>query len=253
MSAFTRQDWITRFVGELVVVVGALGEGSATSGALSAAPADGWIVTLEAGHGATGLLHVQVGRAGIEAFTRKITGLEVDAPEDAVIDTLKEICAQAAGGVVQQAPCSGTTLSVINAGPAAAATPDAPVLMSIAGEGLEPLLLALWGTIELVPAGAPPPSEAPTHGPKLDVILDIDLPLMVRFGRTELPLKILTSLAPGSVIDLGRSPDDPVEVLVSNQIVARGEVVIVGGNYGVRITDVISPAERVRSMEVDFR
>ena len=95
---------------------------------------------------------------------------------------------------------------------------------------------------------APAPASA---GPKLDVILDIDLPLCVRFGRTEMALRSLTALGPGSVIDLGRSPDDPVEVLVTNQVVARGEVVIVGGNYGVRITDVMSAAERIRSMEMD--
>ena len=89
----------------------------------------------------------------------------------------------------------------------------------------------------------------PASGSGIDVILDIDLPLVVRFGRTELPLRALTRLGPGSVIDLGRSPDDPVEVLVSNRVVARGEVVIVGGNYGIRILDVVSPSERMRSME----
>jgi flagellar motor switch protein FliN/FliY len=77
----------------------------------------------------------------------------------------------------------------------------------------------------------------------------MDLPLLVRFGRTEMLLRTLSALGPGSVIDLGRSPDDPVELLVSNQVVARGEVVVVGGNYGVRITNVMSPGDRVRSME----
>ena len=104
-----------------------------------------------------------------------------------------------------------------------------------------------------MPAAAPRGSStaAPAESPadRIDVILDIDLPLVVRFGRTELPLRTLTRLGPGSVIDLGRSPDDPVEVLVSNRVVARGEVVIVGGNYGVRILDVVSPKERMRSME----
>ena len=86
-------------------------------------------------------------------------------------------------------------------------------------------------------------------GSRIDVILDIDLPVVVRFGHTELPLRALTRLGPGSVSTSGRSPDDPVEVLVSNRVVARGEVVIVGGNYGVRILDVVSQSERVRSME----
>jgi flagellar motor switch protein FliN/FliY len=88
-----------------------------------------------------------------------------------------------------------------------------------------------------------------TPADRIDVILDIDLPLIVRFGRTELPLKTLARMGPGSLIDLGRSADDPVDVLVSNRVVARGEVVIVGGNYGVRILDVVSPKERIRSME----
>src|SRR5688572_27215257 len=85
---------------------------------------------------------------------------------------------------------------------------------------------------------------------RIDVILDIDLPVVVRFGHTELPLRTLTRLGPGSVIDLGRSPDDPVEVMVSDRVIARGEVVIVGGNYGIRILDVVSATERMRTMEV---
>jgi flagellar motor switch protein FliN/FliY len=54
------------------------------------------------------------------------------------------------------------------------------------------------------------------------------------------------------VIDLGRSPDEPVDVLISNRVVARGEVVIVSGNYGVRVRDVVSPAERARSLEAEL-
>jgi len=92
-------------------------------------------------------------------------------------------------------------------------------------------------------------SVAEQQQARLDVILDIDLPVVVRFGRTELPLRVVTRLGPGSVIDLGRSPDDPVELLVSDRVVARGEVVVVGGNYGIRIVDVVSPSERMRSLE----
>ena len=84
---------------------------------------------------------------------------------------------------------------------------------------------------------------------RIDVILDIDLPVVVRFGHTELPLRTLTRLGPGSVIDLGRSPDEPVAVMVSDRVIARGEVVVVGGNYGIRILDVVSTSERMRSME----
>jgi flagellar motor switch protein FliN/FliY len=61
-------------------------------------------------------------------------------------------------------------------------------------------------------------------------------------------LDALTRLGPGSVIDLGRSPDDPVDVLVNGRVVARGEVVVVAGSYGVRITEVVSAADRLRTM-----
>jgi flagellar motor switch protein FliN/FliY len=81
---------------------------------------------------------------------------------------------------------------------------------------------------------------------RIGVILGIDLPVIVRFGRTELPIRSLSKIGPGSVIELGRSPDDPVDVLVGDRVVARGEVVIVGGNYGVRILEVITNPFRER-------
>ena len=99
------------------------------------------------------------------------------------------------------------------------------------------------------PQDAPAAAPAAIDPSRIDVILDIDLPVVVRFGRTDLPLRALTRLGPGSVIDLGRSPDEPVEVMVSNRVVARGEVVIVGGNYGIRIIDVVSPSERMAWVE----
>jgi flagellar motor switch protein FliN/FliY len=82
----------------------------------------------------------------------------------------------------------------------------------------------------------------------LDVILDIDLPLAVRFGGTDMTIDALARLGPGALIDLGRSPDDPVDVLVNGRMVARGEVVVIGGNYGVRVTEVVSAADRLRSI-----
>lgn len=84
----------------------------------------------------------------------------------------------------------------------------------------------------------------------LDLVLDVELPLVVRFGRTVMNLKTLTGLGPGSIVDMGRSPDDPVELLVSDKVVAYGEVVIVDGSYGLRITDIVSRNERSRSMGV---
>ena len=86
------------------------------------------------------------------------------------------------------------------------------------------------------PSTAPAATTVPPS-PRLDAVMDVDLPLIVRFGRAVMPLRALADLGPGSVIDMGRSPDEPVELLVGERLVARGEVVIVGGNYGVRITE----------------
>lgn len=88
--------------------------------------------------------------------------------------------------------------------------------------------------------GAPPVN--------LGVILDIDLPVVVRFAQARMTLQALSRLGPGSVVDLDRAPEDPVEVLVNGRIIARGQVVVVAGNYGVRISEVLNADERLRLM-----
>ena len=101
------------------------------------------------------------------------------------------------------------------------------------------------------PTGAPtPPAEAGgTSNARLDAVLDVDLPLVVRFGRAVMPLRALADLGPGSVVDMGRSPDESVELLIGDRVVARGEVVIVGGNYGVRITELVGGPKRPGDLE----
>jgi flagellar motor switch protein FliN/FliY len=260
---FTRQEWIDRFVAELTAVIAAIGGGAATSGPSTVAPTDGWVVTLRADQSSRGDLVVEFDRSATEALTKSVMGMD-ETPDEVVVDTLKELCAQAVGSMVLEPPLVGCKLALVSIERAAGAPPES-VLAQISVEGLAPLPLRLWGDIALVespvgspsvqmpavPAPSPAPSPASTSArPSLDVILDIDLPLTIRFGKTEMPLRLIAALGPGSVIDLGRSPDDPVDVLVSNQLVARGEVVIVGGNYGVRITDVISPENGIRTLEV---
>jgi flagellar motor switch protein FliN/FliY len=83
----------------------------------------------------------------------------------------------------------------------------------------------------------------------LDVVLDLELPITVQFGETQLTLDALSRLGPGSMVDLERSPDDPVDLLVNGRLIARGEVVVVSGSYGVRISQVVSTADRLRTLE----
>ena len=82
----------------------------------------------------------------------------------------------------------------------------------------------------------------------LDVLLDVELPINIAFGYTEMPLKDVLKLGTGSVIELNKSVNDPVTIIVNKKPVARGEVVMVDGNYGVRILEVESTADRIRSL-----
>jgi len=93
-------------------------------------------------------------------------------------------------------------------------------------------------------------AEAPGGAPSktLDLLLDVDLPVSVSFGRTRIPIKEILKLTTGSIVELNRSVSEPVEVIVNNCIVARGEVVVIEGNYGVRIHQIMSRQDRLRSL-----
>ena len=99
----------------------------------------------------------------------------------------------------------------------------------------------------LAPASQPAAEE--TGKPQsIDLLLDVELPVSVSFGRAQLPLKDVIKLTTGSIIELNRSVSEPVEVIVNNCVIARGEVVVVEGNFGVRIRQVISRQERLRTL-----
>ena len=82
----------------------------------------------------------------------------------------------------------------------------------------------------------------------MDLLFDVELPVSVSFGRTQLPLKDVIKLTTGSIVELNRSIMEPVEVIVNNCVIARGEVVVIEGNYGVRIQQIISRQERLRTL-----
>ena len=87
-----------------------------------------------------------------------------------------------------------------------------------------------------------------TKSKTLDLLLDVELPIGVSFGRTQMRLKEALKLTTGSIVELNRSVTEPVEIIVNNCVVARGEVVVVEGNYGVRILEIISREERLRTL-----
>jgi flagellar motor switch protein FliN/FliY len=82
----------------------------------------------------------------------------------------------------------------------------------------------------------------------LDLILDIPLTVTVELGRSKMLINDLLQLGQGSVIELTKLVGEPLEVLVNDKLVARGEVVVVNDKFGVRLTDIVSPMERVQSL-----
>ena len=82
----------------------------------------------------------------------------------------------------------------------------------------------------------------------LDVILDVSVTLSMEVGRTRIPIRNLLQLNQGSVVELEREAGEPLDVYVNGTLVAHGEVVVVNEKFGIRLTDVISPAERIRRL-----
>lgn len=80
----------------------------------------------------------------------------------------------------------------------------------------------------------------------LDMILDIPVQLTVELGRTKMPIKNLLQLAQGSVVELAGMAGEPLDVLINGFLIAQGEVVVVNDKFGIRLTDVVTPSERLR-------
>jgi len=93
-------------------------------------------------------------------------------------------------------------------------------------------------------SGGPAGDEA-----NLDVILDIPVTISMEIGRTRISIRNLLQLNQGSVVELDRLAGEPMDVLVNSTLVAHGEVVVVNEKFGIRLTDVISPAERVKKLK----
>ena len=90
-------------------------------------------------------------------------------------------------------------------------------------------------------------TKAGTHN-DIDFILDIPVQLTVELGRTKIAIKNLLQLAQGSVVELDGLAGEPMDVLVNGCLIAQGEVVVVNDKFGIRLTDIITPAERIRKL-----
>ena len=100
------------------------------------------------------------------------------------------------------------------------------------------------------PSAPPLPiADAPEPAPSnLDRVLDIRLTATARLGRVEMPIGDILGLGPGSIIEVGHLVDEPIELLVNGKLIARGDVVVVDEKFGLRITEIVSPQERIESL-----
>ncbi|MFY0675786.1 MAG: flagellar motor switch protein FliN [Neptuniibacter sp.] len=119
------------------------------------------------------------------------------------------------------------------------------------GEAVDPdeLLAATGVTGDSVELDELKDEGTPVSDPKLDVILDIPVTLSMEVGQTDIPISNLLQLNQGSVIELDRVAGEPLDVMVNGTLIAHGEVVVVNDRYGIRLTDVISPQERIKRLK----
>jgi flagellar motor switch protein FliN/FliY len=90
------------------------------------------------------------------------------------------------------------------------------------------------------PVPDPPPSDL-----RLNIVLDVPLDVSVELGRARMPIRELLTLGPGSVVTLDKDAGEPLDIMINGQLLARGEAVVINDRFGIRITDIVNPMERV--------
>ena len=113
-----------------------------------------------------------------------------------------------------------------------------------------------WAQAQPVPEVRSPPAfnkltpgnAANAQASDIDLILDIPVQLTVELGRTKIPIRHILQLAQGSVVELDGLAGEPLDVLVNGCLIAQGEVVVVNEKFGIRLTDIITPSERIRKL-----
>lgn len=123
---------------------------------------------------------------------------------------------------------------------------DAALTMPEAGAaGLEQMQMAPAAFANFSAGGG---AAAASAGNDINLILDIPVQLTVELGRTRIPIKNILQLAQGSVVELDALAGEPMDVLVNGYLIAQGEVVVVNDRFGIRLTDIVTPSERMRRL-----
>jgi len=227
-------DAVVRAIAEeLVAVCGLRLGGDATSAPTDAPRTDGWVVSLAVSGAVTGRIAVWTDRASAAACTRAALKTDATPADVEVSEWLASLVQDAAAAAAARPALAGVEFGAATTNTGAA--PADARTFYLAVPNVASCVLAV-GTDR-------PGVSSRSNDDRLGAVLGVELPLVVRFGRTVMPLRAIADLGPGAVIDMGRSPEEPVDVLVGDRLIARGEVVVVGGNYGVRITALASGSD----------
>jgi flagellar motor switch protein FliN/FliY len=226
---------------ELAAALGGKLGGQAANALAEFAPETGWLAALDVSGTVRGSLTVWFGRESAGELARVALGGTSVPADDALGAWLAELIGRAAAAMAGRAALEGTVVGDVEIGTGAAPAGALAFETSLPDRPNGVLVIGAQVTVAGSSIGA---GDA-----RLEAVLDVDLPLVVRFGRAVMPLRALADLGPGSVVDMGRSPDEPVELLVGERLIARGEVVIVAGNYGVRITELMTARPQLSDLE----
>ena len=231
----TQQALSRLLVRELPGACAAAFGGAASASDAPATTGEGWIVTVPFSGVATGRIVVWTDALSAATCARRAAPSDPNPADDAVAGVLADLVGRLASIVEQTSEAAGLLAGEPSSRKAGA--PEGADVVTVAFDDGATIAFRVTAEISTGAAASPP---HPLSDSRLEAVLEVDLPLVVRFGRAVMPLRSVAELGPGAVVDMGRTPDEPVELLVGERLVARGEVVIVGGNYGVRITEITS-------------
>lgn len=153
---------------------------------------------------------------------------------------------------------AGETSPPVPAPPAGMQTPDATMSAAMEAESHSPLpeveegLKLPEGPLSVQPAEFAQLSSAEQASRKaanIDLLLDVNLPVSIELGRTRMTIADILELGTGSIVELDKLAGEPVDILVNNKPLAKGEVVVLDENFGVRITSLVSPRERLERLK----
>ena len=238
-----------------------------------------WVLLrLSYGRGLSGEHHLVLARTDAAILAHALLGErdlqgaeELDAThEDALRAAANQIAATVGPSltplVARSVAFAPATLAIVDDEAAIpwAATPGAGVMWVINAElswgasGLVRFALTTDGELAAEMGRISRDGGVPARGPeirtpeampsRIDLILDITLPVTVELGRARMQIQDILKLGPGSIVELEKSAGDPVELLINDRPIARGEVVVIDENFGVRLTSIVTPTERIRTL-----